>query len=131
MAIKVLITEIGQHLIADVGQVTNKETEELIAYWVKNARVVSYRPVEGAQEAVSINFMDPCPLTAETEYAIAHQHIVSIVEPRPEVVESYLAAVNPIDETPAGPQTETVQHEAAPETPDETGLLPKPERPEA
>ena len=62
MAIKVLINELGQHLIADVSQVTNKETEELIAYWVKNARLVSY-------EAKKVRPLSPdwtCPISSDT-----------------------------------------------------------------
>ena len=42
MAIKVLINSIGQHIIADVKSVTNRETEELVAYWVTEPRRVVY-----------------------------------------------------------------------------------------
>lgn len=126
MAIKVLINELGQHLIADVSQVTNKETEELVAYWVKNPRLVSYSSEEG-QTAISL--LETCPISCETEYAIAAHHIVSILEPAADVTKGYLERTAP-NEEPAGPQIETVLHEKAPETPDEeTGLLPKPERP--
>lgn len=126
MAIKVLINELGQHLIADVSQVTNKETEELIAYWVKNARLVSYGQGEGDETV--INLIDPCPISSDTEYAIAAHHIISILEPAADIARGYSERVAP-NEEPAGPQTETIQHEKAPAEPDETGLLPAPVRP--
>ena len=40
MAIKVLVNQLGQHFVADVKQVTNEETKELIAYWVTDARLI-------------------------------------------------------------------------------------------
>ena len=126
MAIKVLINELGQHLIADVSQVTNKETEELIAYWVKNPRLVSYNPTEEGDTTISL--IDPCPISSDSEYAIAAHHIVSILEPSADIARGYSERVAP-NEEPAGPQTETVQHEKAPAEPGEDGLLPKPERP--
>ena len=42
MTVKVLVTAIGQHIVADVKQVENKETKEVIAYWITNPRTVSY-----------------------------------------------------------------------------------------
>ena len=33
MSIKVLVTEIGQHVIGDIKQIENKETEEVVGYW--------------------------------------------------------------------------------------------------
>lgn len=127
MAIKVLINELGQHLIADVSQVTNKETEELIAYWVKNPRLVSYAP--GENDETTISLIDPCPISSDSEYAIAAHHIVSILEPAADIARGYSERTSP-NEEPAGPQTETVQHEKPAATPDEeTGLLPAPVRP--
>lgn len=128
MAIKVLVNALGQHIIADVSQVTNKDTNELIAYWVKNARLISYEL--GEDDTTSLNLVDTCPIAADTEYAIAAQHIVSIREPQEAIARGYSERVSP-NEDAAGPQTETVQHEKAPATPDENGLLPAPVRPEA
>ena len=127
MAIKVLINELGQHLIADVSQVTNKETQELIAYWVKQPRLISYVSEEGQ---TTINLIETCPISSDTEYAIAAHHIVSILEPAADIAKGYLERIAP-NEEPAGPQTETVQHEKPAATPDENGLLPAPVRPEA
>ena len=42
MSIKVLINAIGQHLIADVKQVENSETNEVLAYWLREPRLISY-----------------------------------------------------------------------------------------
>ena len=40
MSIKVLVTAVGQHVIADIKQIENKDTEEVVGYWLENPRVV-------------------------------------------------------------------------------------------
>lgn len=126
MAIKVLINELGQHLVADVKQVTDTETKQLIAYWVKQPLMVSYtRTEESPEGGLTINFVQPVPISADTEYAIAAHHIVSILDVKPEVSEGYLQHVTPL--TPEEGD-EVVTNEV---TDAETGLLPKPERPAA
>ena len=70
MAIKVLINELGQHLVADVKQVTDTETKQLIAYWVKNPLLVSYTRAEDG-DGTTVNFVQPVPISNDTEYAIA------------------------------------------------------------
>ena len=92
MSTKILINALGQHLIADVKSVTNRETEELLAYWLTEARLVNYLP---AEEGTSIRLTSPCPIAVTTEYSIAKDHIVSVLEPTAEMLEHYLAEVNP------------------------------------
>lgn len=123
MAIKVLINQLGQHLVADVKQVSDTETNQLIAYWVKNALHVSYTRNEG-EEGITINFVQPVPISADVEYAISAQHIVSILDPKPEVEKAYLDQVSPIPVPEA--EVEVLEIEGN----EETALLPKPERPE-
>ena len=130
MAIKVLINTLGQHLMADVKQVSDTNTNLLIAYWVKDARLISYTQSEEVQDGVTINFVDPCPVASDNEYSIAESHIVSILEPKSEVLEAYLSRVLPeipqdLDEVMKVEGDEPV----VPVVDAETGLLPKPERP--
>ena len=97
MASKVLVTTIGQHIIADVKQVENKETKEVIAYWLKNPRTVSYSLDE--EQQVNVSFGQFCLISNETEFSIRADHVVSILDPRPEVEERYLGIVYPPQET--------------------------------
>ena len=94
MAIKVLVTAIGQHLIADVKQVENTETKEVLAYWLREPRVVSY--VAGENEGdVRVRFSSYCILSDEAEFSIRAENIVAILEPKEDVAESYRAAAYP------------------------------------
>ena len=93
MAIKVLVTAIGQQLIADVKQVENKNTKEVVAYWVKNPRVVTYNQTEDGN--VNVGFLGYCLVSDENEFSITANHIVSILEPLSEVVDKYDQIVNP------------------------------------
>lgn len=96
MAVKVLVNAIGQHLVSEVKQVENKETGELIAYWLENPRIVNY-VARTAEEGggVSVNFGNICPLSDENNFSVRAEHIVSILEPRDDVVEGYNNVVNP------------------------------------
>ena len=109
MAVKVLVNEIGQQIIADVKQVENKDTKEIVAYWTKDARVVVYNQ-EGTPEQpgnITVNFGPYCLVSDEKEFSIRANHIVSILEPRADVVAKYQEVVAPADEAPA--QLETVE----------------------
>ena len=95
MTVKILINNLGQHTIADVRQVSDKETEEILAYWVKEPRTISYRKAaEG--EGVSVDFMSPCPVAVTTEYAVRADSIVSILDPVPQILEKYVEIVNAV-----------------------------------
>ena len=93
MATKVLVTAIGQQIIADVKQVENKETKDVIGYWLTNPRVVGYKV--GEDEQVTVNFGSYCLVSNDTEFSVRADHIVSILEPRPEVLERYELLINP------------------------------------
>ena len=87
MAVKVLVTEIGQQLIADVKQVENKDTNEVVGYWLKNPRVVVYNRTE--DNNVSVGFGTYCLVSDEQEFSVRANHIVAILEGREDVVAKY------------------------------------------
>jgi len=88
MAVKLLVSQIGQHIIADVKQVENKETKEIIAYWVKNPRVVGYQ-IDDETQNIGVSFGPYCIVSDEAEFSIRANYVVSILEPRSDVVERY------------------------------------------
>ena len=99
MAVKVLVTALGQHLIADAKQVENKETEELIGYWLDKPRLVSYRQGEDDNKGVAIQYVPYCILSDEQSFTVKADHIVAILEPRDDVAERYSEIVAPVEET--------------------------------
>ena len=119
MAIKVLVNAIGQHLIADVKQVENTETKEVLAYWVREPRVVGYVPGENEGD-VRVRFSSYCVLSDESEFSIRAENIVAILEPKEDVAESYRAA--------AYPETPEVTAEVAPEVEEEVVSSPHPDQ---
>ena len=126
MAVKVLVTFIGQQLIADVSQVENTESKEVVGYWVKNPRVVNYTRDEETDN-VGVNFGPYCLVTSENEFALRAEYVVSILEPTTEVAEGYTKAV--YSDNP--PATEPTEAEAfaqeAVEPKAQEGITPAPE----
>lgn len=96
MAVKVLINAVGQHIVAEVKQVENKETGDLVAYWLEQPRLISYVPrSEEEGGGVSVQFGTVCPLSDEQAFSVRSEHIVSILEPRDDVISSYTDIVTP------------------------------------
>lgn len=93
MAVKVLVTELGAHVVADTKQVENSETKEVIAYWVKNPRLCAYS--RGETGDINVSFTPYCLVSDESEFSIRASHVVSILEPRDDVTERYNNIVNP------------------------------------
>ena len=89
MTVKVLVTALGQQIIADTKQIENKETNELVGYWMNNPRVVVYQRGEGEDGALSVNFAAYCMVSDEASFSMRSEHIVAILEPRADVVEAY------------------------------------------
>ena len=99
MAVKVLVTALGQHIVADAKQVENKETEELIGYWLDRPRLVSYAPTEDSDEkGIVIQYLPYCILSDEQSFTIKADHIVAILEPRDDVATRYKEIVTPNEE---------------------------------
>ena len=94
MTVKVLVTAIGQQIVTTAKQIENKETGDLVGYWLSNPRVVGYTPNDD-DKGLSVNFAPYCLVSDESEFSIRSEHIVAILEPRADVVEAYLKLVTP------------------------------------
>ena len=112
MAIKVLVTAIGQQIVADTKQVENKDTKELVGYWLENPRVVSYVPSSDPENTnISVRFGSYCAVSDENSFSLAKEHVVAILEPRADVLEAYTSNTVPVttEETTDEPVTDTVE----------------------
>ena len=94
MSIKVLVTAVGQHVIADIKQIENKDTEEVVGYWLENPRVVAYSRT-GEGDNVSIGFVNFCLVSDEQAFSLKADHVVAILEPRADVAGKYVEVVHP------------------------------------
>ena len=97
MAVKVLVSAIGQHIIADVKQIENKETNDVVGYWLENPRVVVYNRRQ-EDEAVSIGFANYCIVSDEQSFSVKADHIVAILEARDDVAAKYNELVFPAED---------------------------------
>ena len=91
MAVKVLVNTLGQHILADTKQIENKESGDVVGYWLGNPRLVYYQ--QGEDGEVSVNFGSYCLISAENEFSVRAESITSILSVRPEVEEAYTKAV--------------------------------------
>ena len=87
MAIKVLVTSLGQHVIADTKQITKTDDDAVVAYWVENPRVITYNQTEDGK--ITINFLPYCMVSDESSFSIKESYITSILEVREDVLNSY------------------------------------------
>ncbi len=94
MTVKVLVTQLGQQIVAGAKQIENKETNELVGYWLENPRVVGYTNNDD-NDGLSVNFGPYCLVSDEASFSIRAEHIVAILEPRADVLEAYTNLVNP------------------------------------
>ena len=97
MSIKVIVTAVGQNVIADIKQIENKETDEVVGYWLSNPRVVAYSR-QGEGESVNIGFVNYCLVSDEQEFSLKAEHVVAILEPRADVAAKYVEVVIPSPE---------------------------------
>ena len=93
MTVKVLVTAIGQQIVAGVKQIENKETNEIVGYWLSNPRTVQYTKDEEGN--IGINFGAYCLISDEAEFSLRADHVVAILEPRDSVAEGYTNLVFP------------------------------------
>ena len=100
MTVKVLVTALGQQIVAGVKQIENKETNEIVGYWLSNPRTVQYTKDEEGN--IGINFQAYCLISDENEFSLRADHVVAILEPRDSVAEGYTNLVFP-------PQDENLQ----------------------
>ena len=93
MTVKVLVTAIGQQIIAETKQIENKETNEIVGYWLAQPRLVQYS--QGEDGGVGVNFATYCLVSDEAEFSLRGDHVVAILEPRDSVVEAWTKLVYP------------------------------------
>ena len=93
MTVKILVSAIGQHIIAGVRVVENQETQERVAYLLKEPRVIQYRPGEDGKTNLSL--LPYCFASDENEFSISESHIVAVLEPREEIEKAYTEQVYP------------------------------------
>jgi hypothetical protein len=91
MSVKVLVNTIGQQIVAETKQVENKETNDIVGYWVTHPRVVNYNRNEEGD--LGVNFVSYCLVSDETEFSIRATDIVAILEPRQQVAEAWVSLV--------------------------------------
>ena len=105
MSVKVIVTAIGQHVIADIKQIENKDTNEVVGYWLSNPRVVAYQRNGEDNSNVSIGFVNYCLVSDEQEFSLKADHVVAILEPRDDVATKYieLTVPAPDDVEPSSP----------------------------
>ena len=94
MSIKVIVTAVGQHIIADIKQIENKDTNEVVGYWLDNPRVIAYSRT-GEGDNVSIGFVNYCLVSDEQSFSLKSDHVVAILEPRADVAEKYVEVTVP------------------------------------
>ena len=87
MAVKILVSTLGQQIIADVKVIENTETGERVAYWVAQPRILGFKRGEGDQ--TSISFSPFCYSSDENEFSIREDFIVSVLEPREDIAKHW------------------------------------------
>jgi len=106
MTVKVLVTAIGQQIIADTKQIENKETNDIVGYWLSQPRLVQYTQNEDGN--LGVNFGVYCLVSDEAEFSLRGDHVVAILEPRDDVVEAWKKLVYPeVPEESMTPTEET------------------------
>ena len=111
MTVKVLVTAIGQQIIADTKQIENKETNDIVGYWLTQPRLVQYS--QGEDGNIGVNFATYCLVSDEAEFSLRGDHVVAILEPRDSVVEAWTKLVYPeVPETEAVAEGEDASTDA-------------------
>ena len=100
MTVKVLCTALGQQIVAETKQIENKETNEIVGYWLSQPRTVQYNRDDDGN--LGVNFGLYCLVSDEGEFSLRGDHVVAILEPRQDVVDAWKQLVYPeAAETPA------------------------------
>jgi hypothetical protein len=107
MAVKVLVNTVGQHIVAETKQVENKETKELVAYWLSDPRLAAYNRDESGN--IAVGFAPYCVISDEREFSVRPESVVAILEPRADVVEKYNEVVANDSVTPVVEESEGME----------------------
>ena len=113
MAVKVLVTQIGQQIVSETKQVENKETGDIVGYWLTQPRVVNYTKDEEGN--IGVNFTPYCLVSDEAEFSVRAEHVVAILEPRKDVAEGWNALVYPQTEETSDEEVSAAVEEAVAE----------------
>jgi len=97
MTVKVLVTALGQQIVSEAKQIENKESGDLVGYWLENPRQVNYSRGENEADGLQVNFAPYCLVSDEASFSMRAEHIVAILEPRADVLEAYTNLVAPAD----------------------------------
>ena len=97
MTVKVLVTQLGQQIVSEAKQIENKESGDLVGYWLENPRVVQYTQNDDEEGGLSVNFGPYCLVSDEQSFSVRSEHIVAILEPRADVLQAYSNLVTPPD----------------------------------
>ena len=95
MTVKVLVTALGQQIVSEAKQIENKESGDLVGYWLENPRLVGYTKNDDEEGGLSVNFGPYCLVSDESAFSIRSEHVVAILEPRADVLEAYTQLVTP------------------------------------
>ena len=95
MTVKVLVTQLGQQIVSEAKQIENKESGDLVGYWLENPRVVNYSRNDDDEGGLSVNFGPYCLVSDEQSFSVRSEHVVAILEPRADVLEAYTQLVTP------------------------------------
>ena len=114
MSIKVLVTSTNQHVIADIKQIENSDTKQVLGFVLKDAKVVIYVQAKDDSGTLNIRLVDFCAVATEDEFTVREDFVKVLLEPRPEVVEAYNNIVNP-----APAQVELTTDEPSTDTPED------------
>ena len=95
MTVKVLVTALGQQIVSEAKQIENKESGDLVGYWLENPRLVGYTKNDDEEGGLSVNFGPYCLVSDEAAFSIRSEHVVAILEPRADVLEAYTQLVTP------------------------------------
>ena len=117
MTVKVLVTAVGQQIIADTKQIENKETNEIVGYWLSQPRTIGY--TQNEEGGLGVNFGQYCYVSDEAEFSLRGDHVVAILEPRDDVVTAWKELVYPEGEAAPEEAPEEAPEVVAEEAPTE------------
>ena len=111
MTVKVLVTAIGQQIVAETKQIENKETNEIVGYWLSQPRTVQYNRDDDGN--LGVNFGLYCLVSDEAEFSLRGDHVVAILEPRQDVVDAWKSLVYPEGEEAGDSPADSVPEDEA------------------
>jgi hypothetical protein len=91
--IQIVITNIGQQIIADVTQNSVVGVKNPGDFVLDNPRLIVYKNNESGDLIAS--FAEFCPISDDTSIIVNKDHVTTIMTPKPEVEAKFLEMINP------------------------------------